>query len=119
MIVPNDEPLKFYLREAAAVPPLSQDEQADLLKQFRIHRDQAEIASKRLIEGYLYLVVSIVERHHATEIPMLELIQEGNAGLFQAIRAFSGTSDDFAEYAAACIEKVVSRAIAEWRPPSQ
>jgi RNA polymerase primary sigma factor len=108
-----NDPLKFYLRELATIPPLTKDEEIALLQHVRAQDEAAELAERRLIEANLSLVVSIAERHSAG-IHMLDLIQEGNKGLLLAVLAFTGSStDSFSAHAATCIEQAVLRAISE------
>ena len=109
----NDDPLKVYLRELDTIPPLSREEETDLLRKLRTQKE-AESATRRLIETKLSLVVSIVERHSFAGIHILDLIQKGNEGLMHALKTFPGTSSDaFAAHAEACIEQAVSKAITE------
>jgi DNA-directed RNA polymerase specialized sigma subunit len=49
---------------------------------------------------------------------MLELLQESNLGLMNAIRTFSGSSEAFAGHAAASIENTISKAMDELPPSS-
>ena len=109
----NNDPVKIYLRELGKVPPLNEGEEADLLQQIRNQDDPAELATKRLIEANLHLVVPIAERHSSQRLSMLELIQEGNLGLMHAIKSFPGNDKTFVSYAAACIEDAITKAIAE------
>jgi RNA polymerase primary sigma factor len=109
------EDLKAYLLEINSLPPLTKQEQTDLLRKIK----EGEVANKRLIEGYLALVVSIAERHSSSGVPMLDLMQEGNVGLIIGIRRFSGSSEAFAADAAASIERAVLNRIAEFKTSSE
>ena len=112
---PND-PLEFYLRELATIRPLTRDEETDLLQRVRMQDELAEPAARRLIEANLSLVIPIAERHSSSGIPMLDLIQHGNAGLLVALEAFTESStDNFSAHAATCIENAIVKAIAESR----
>jgi DNA-directed RNA polymerase sigma subunit (sigma70/sigma32) len=66
----DDDPLKFYLRELAAVQPVTSNEGTELLKQMRSDNEQAQLAEKRLIEANLSLLVTVAERFrsHGCEI---------------------------------------------------
>jgi len=47
---------------------------------------------------------------------MLDLIQEGNIGLFNAVKSFGGRpSGEFSVHACACIEEAIMNAISELR----
>jgi RNA polymerase primary sigma factor len=109
----------MYLRELSKVPPLKEGEEGDLLQHIRNQDDPAELATKRLIETNLYLVVPIAVRHSSQGCSMLELIQDGNLGLMHAIKSFSGNSQTFVSYAASCIEDAITKAVAESRSASR
>ena len=109
-------PLQVYLREVATIQPLAKDEEHDLLRHVQAQDEMAESATKRLIEGNLYLVVSVVEKYSSAGLSMLDLIEKGNESLLAALRTFSGdTSESFSAHAAACIEHAVAKAVAESR----
>ncbi|MCU1299860.1 MAG: polymerase sigma factor [Candidatus Sulfotelmatobacter sp.] len=112
MDLQSDDAVKMYLHELALIQPLTKDEETKLFQRLRNRDEHAEIAERQLIESKLSLVVSIVERHSAASIPLLDLIQEGNLGLFNAVKTFAESgSDDFSAHAAACIEDAISKAI--------
>lgn len=46
------------------------------------------LAAERLIQGNLQLVVAIARRYLASGWPILDLVQEGNVGLVQAVEGF-------------------------------
>ena len=115
----NNDPVRMYLRELSKVPPLKEGEEGDLLQHIRNQDDPAELATKRLIETNLYLVVPIAERHSSQGISTLELIQEGNLGLMHAIKSYSGNDKTFVSYAVSCIEDAVTKAISELRSASR
>ena len=89
---PNN-PVEMYLREAASVEPLTAAEEAALFRRLGVNEDwhgETENAARRVIEAHLRLVVPIAERHAASSgIHLLDLIQEGNIGLFNAVKAFA------------------------------
>lgn len=113
---PND-PVTMYLREAASAEPLSNVEQAELFRRLGVSGDwddDAQVYARRLIEAHLRLVVPIAERHSSSSgISVLDLIQEGNIGLLNAVKAFAKKpSGDFSAYAKACIEDAILKAVA-------
>lgn len=88
---PND-PVAFYIREVTHVRPLTKDEETELFRQLGGWGDwdeQRENVARRLIESQLALVVSIAQKHSGAGVPMLDLIQEGNIGLMNAVRSFA------------------------------
>lgn len=111
---PND-PIAVYLREACEVEPLTEDEETRLFRQLGRWEDldeQKENVARRLIESQLRLVVNIAQRHSEASVPMLDLIQEGNIGLMNAVRSFAERPiGDFTAHAAACIEEALAKAL--------
>ena len=77
--------LALFLREIAAYPLLSRDEEVALAK--RVERGDAA-ARNRMIVANLRLVVSIAKRYQGRGLPLLDLIQEGAVGLIRAVDKF-------------------------------
>ncbi|MDO8598496.1 MAG: sigma-70 family RNA polymerase sigma factor, partial [bacterium] len=77
--------IQMYLREIGRVPLLTPKEEIVLAK--RKDRNERE-ASKKLIEANLRLVVSIAKKFVGKQLSLLDLIQEGNIGLFRAVEKF-------------------------------
>jgi RNA polymerase nonessential primary-like sigma factor len=94
--------------------PLAKDEETKLFRELAGpgHWDEAqENVARRLIEGHLAQVLSIAQKHPASGAPMLNLIQEGNLGLMNAIRSFAERPiGDFTDYAATCIDEAIKKA---------
>jgi len=85
-LVPYD-PLQRYLLEIKRFPLLSREEEVELAIRVREHNDQE--AAYRLITSNLRLVVKIaMDFHRYWTRSLLDLIQEGNVGLVQAVRKF-------------------------------
>lgn len=81
------DPLRLYLQEIQKYPLLSREEEQELAIRFKEHGDRQ--AAYRLITSNLRLVVKIaMEFHKNWMISLLDLIQEGNVGLMQAVRKF-------------------------------
>jgi RNA polymerase primary sigma factor len=102
-----------YMRELSTIEPLTKYEETSLFEKLRgtIGTDQREPIEKRLIESQLPLVASIAEKHIASGIPMLDLIQEGNLGLMESVRSFAETPrGDFPTFAATYIEDSITKA---------
>src|SRR4029077_4919144 len=59
----DDDPVQVYLREVAAVPPLTKGQEMELSRQVLANDQQAESAGKILVEANLAMVVSIAERY--------------------------------------------------------
>ncbi len=110
---PND-PVEMYISEVGRVMPLEKDEETMLFRELAGTSDwdeAKEIAARRLIEGHLAQVLSIAQEHSASRVPKLDLIQEGNIGLMNAVRSFAERPvGDFTEYAATWINEAIKKA---------
>jgi RNA polymerase sigma-32 factor len=84
-IAPYD-PLRRYLSEISRFTPLSREEEHELALQYREAGDRE--TAYRLVTSNLKLVVKIAMIYHKVYRNLLDLIQEGNLGLIQAVRRF-------------------------------
>lgn len=80
------DPLRRYLLEISKYSQLSRDEERRLSVQYREHGDRE--AAYKLITSNLRLVVKIAMIYHKVYQNILDLIQEGNIGLLQAVKRF-------------------------------
>lgn len=83
----SQSPLQAYLREINRYPLLTPEEEYELaVKQYdQNDRD----AAQRLITSNLRLVVKIANEFRTGSTSVLDLIQEGNYGLMQAVKKFN------------------------------
>ncbi len=104
--------IQMYLREIGKVPLLSHEEEVELAK--RKERGDKE-AERKLIEANLRLVVSIAKKFTGSKgLSLLDLIQEGNIGLFRAVEKFEYRKGyKFSTYATWWIRQAITRALAD------
>ena len=103
--------IQMYLREIGKAPLLKSAEEVDLAK--RVERGEAT-ARKKLTEANLRLVVSIAKKYMGRNLGLLDLIQEGNLGLFRAVEKFDWRRGyKFSTYATWWIRQAITRAIAD------
>lgn len=105
--------VQMYLREIGRVNLLTTEEEIALAK--RIERNDL-MAKKRLTEANLRLVVSIAKKYvgRSRNLSLLDLIQEGNIGLFRAVEKFDYHKGyKFSTYATWWIRQAVTRALAD------
>lgn len=90
-------------------PLLTKEEEKSLFT--RMNHGDLE-AKKIIIESNLRLVVSIAKRYKGLGLEFLDLIQEGNIGLMEAVERFDVTKNNkFSTYATWWIRREVSRSI--------
>ena len=138
------DPVRMYLREIGRVPLLSGPEERELStvikkgaaaseqlaeleitgrlasldtsERVRLKRESqnGEEAKAELTQANLRLVVSIAKRYASVNMPLLDLVQEGNLGLMRAVEKFDGEKGfKFSTYATWWIRQAITRAIAD------
>jgi len=80
------DPLRRYFLEISRFPTLSRSEEQSLARTYRETGDRE--AAFRLVTSNLKLVVKVAMIYHKVYRNLLDLIQEGNLGLLQAVRRF-------------------------------
>jgi len=107
----SDDSIQMYLREIGKVPLLTADEEIQLAK--RKEKGDVE-AAKRMVQANLRLVVSIAKKFTGRSLSLLDLIQEGNIGLFRAVEKFDYRKGyKFSTYATWWIRQAITRALAD------
>jgi RNA polymerase sigma-32 factor len=80
-------PLQLYLQEISKYPLLEPEEELELAKR---HFDEGDVAAAhRLITSNLRLVVKIANEFRKAQSNLLDLVQEGNYGLMQAVKKYN------------------------------
>jgi RNA polymerase primary sigma factor len=125
--------LRLYLDEIGLIPLLRANDEvrlAELIERGRRAEEQlaagsgptaaradalaGALARKHLTEANLRLVVSLARRYTHRGVPLMDLIQEGNAGLLRAVEKFDGhLGFRFSTYATWWIRESLRRAVVE------
>jgi len=113
-VVPYD-PLNRYLTEIRRFPLLTRAEELDIARHYREHADPAD--AYRLVTSNLRLVVKIAYEFARASRNLLDLIQEGNVGLMEAVKNFDpGRGIRFPSYAVWWVRAYIYRyLINNWR----
>jgi RNA polymerase primary sigma factor len=107
----SDDSIRMYLNEIGRYPLIDGDEEVRL---GRLIKKGDQSARKKLAESNLRLVVSIAKKYMGRGLGLLDLIQEGNVGLFRAVDKFDPEKGfKFSTYATWWIRQGVTRAIAD------
>ncbi len=107
----SQDSIQMYLREIGKIPLLNGEEEVALAKR-KEHNDKE--AERRIIEANLRLVVSIAKKFVGKQLSLLDLIQEGNIGLFRAVKKFEYRKGyKFSTYATWWIRQAITRALAD------
>lgn len=108
----NDSTLSNYIREISDYRSLTTEEEKELAQKAKDGDDEAK---KQLIKANLKLVITIAKKAiHMSNLPMIDLIQEGNLGLMVAAEKFNyKLGYKFATYASWWIKQSMFKAISE------
>ncbi|NRH21139.1 sigma-70 family RNA polymerase sigma factor [Candidatus Gracilibacteria bacterium] len=107
----SDDSIRMYLNEIGRFALIDAEEEVRL--GHLIQKGDQE-ARKRLAEANLRLVVSIAKKYMGRGLGLLDLVQEGNVGLFRAVDKFDPDRGfKFSTYATWWIRQGVTRAIAD------
>ncbi|OHA61910.1 MAG: RNA polymerase sigma factor RpoD [Candidatus Wildermuthbacteria bacterium RIFCSPLOWO2_02_FULL_47_9c] len=107
------DPVQMYLKEIGKIDFVTAEQERELAK--RIEKGDEE-AKRRLARANLRLVVSIAKKYvgRSPNLTLLDLIQEGNLGLFRAVEKFDWRRGyKFSTYATWWIRQAITRALAD------
>jgi RNA polymerase sigma-32 factor len=109
------DPLRAYMAEVARHPVLTREEEHALAVRFQETGDVE--AAYKLVASNLRLVVKIAHEYRRTAFQLLDLIQEGNMGLMQAVKKYDPWKGvKLSSYAAWWIRAYIIRFVMEnWR----
>jgi len=107
----SHDSIQLYLREIGKVPLLTGPQEVTLA---RAKENGEYAATQRLIAANLRLVVSIAKKFVGKSLHLLDLIQEGNIGLFRAVEKFDYKKGyKFSTYATWWVRQAITRALAD------
>src|SRR3989344_8014539 len=107
----NQDSVQMYLREIGKISLITGDEEKELAKKIEMGNEEAR---RKLTEANLRLVVSIAKKYvgRSPHLTLLDLIQEGNLGLFKAVEKFDYKKGyKFSTYATWWIRQAITRAL--------
>jgi RNA polymerase sigma-32 factor len=109
------DPLRAYMAEVARHPVLSREEEHALAVRYAETGDVS--AAYKLVASNLRLVVKIAHEYRRTAFQLLDLVQEGNLGLMQAVKKYDPWKGvKLSSYAAWWIRAYIIRFLMEnWR----
>ncbi len=105
--------IQIYLKEIGRYPLLTAAQEKELAQ--RIEKGDPE-GKNLLMRANLRLVVSIAKKYvgRSPDLTLLDLIQEGNLGLYKAVDKFDWTKGyKFSTYATWWIRQAITRALAD------
>jgi RNA polymerase sigma factor (sigma-70 family) len=116
----------LYLEGIAKTPLLTAEEEVELAKTIEIGLyaehilcgdvtlDEGRKAMQHFVTANLRLVVSVARKYGRSQMPLLDLVQEGNTGLIRAVEKFDYTKGfKFSTYGTWWVRQSISRGIAQ------
>lgn len=109
----NLDSIQVYLKEIGQYPLIDNEEEVVLAKRILAGDEEAK---NLLAKSNLRLVVSIAKKYtgRSPDLSLLDLIQEGNIGLFKAVEKYDFSKGfKFSTYATWWIRQAITRALAD------
>ena len=109
----NYDSIQMYLKEIGQYPLIKAEQEKELARRIEAGDEEAK---NLLARANLRLVVSIAKKYvgRSPDLTLLDLIQEGNLGLFKAVDKFDWTKGyKFSTYATWWIRQSITRALAD------
>lgn len=107
----TEDAVQNYIRDISRYPLLTKEEEIELAKRI----EQGDQAAKReLANANLRLVVFYAKKYIGRNLAFLDLVQEGNVGIFRAVEKYDWRRGyKFSTYASYWIDQNIRRAIAD------
>lgn len=110
MDIKKQDSIHAYLNDIKTLGQLKHPEVVSLFQTYEAGGKEAEKARKKLIESNLRLVISFAKKQKGHNLPLEDLIQEGNMGLIKAIERFDYKKGfRFSTYASWWIKQAISQ----------
>ncbi len=109
----SSDSIQMYLREIGQHPLITGDQEKELARRIEEGDEDAKMI---LMKSNLRLVVSIAKKYvgRSPDLTLLDLIQEGNLGLFKAVEKFDWKKGyKFSTYATWWIRQAITRSLAD------
>ncbi len=107
----EDDLLQIYLNDIQRYDLLSREEEDALVKEALSGNEEAR---ERLLSSHLRFVVSVAKKYQNQGLPLMDLINEGNIGLINALEKFDPDKGfHFISYAVWWIRQAILKAINE------
>ena len=107
----QDASLSFYFKDVSRIPMINQEEEIKLIKKAKKGDKKA---ADPLINANLRFVISVAKQYQNKGLALVDLIQEGNIGLIDAIKRFDETRGfKFISYAVWWIRQSIIKALSD------
>lgn len=108
-----DNILDSYYASIKRIPLLDAEDEKELAARIALGSEEAR---RKLIEANLRLVIKIARAYVTLDMPLMDLIQEGNVGLIKAAEKFDGDRNvRFSTYASWWIKQSITRSLVNSR----